>query len=122
MIYMNMAEKDDIVHQNKIHEERVRKERRFQKLHTEFNISPHRKLHVLPDKPMSKKVPELMLENSDYLDKFHEAQKEPKEKYTHPQTESQEIGWVSAPLIQMNLEDRRFKFHRQSSDITKQNN
>uniref|UniRef100_A0A3Q3LLH3 Uncharacterized protein n=1 Tax=Mastacembelus armatus TaxID=205130 RepID=A0A3Q3LLH3_9TELE len=36
-------EKRDLVHQNAIHVETIRKEERHQKLHTEFNINPHRK-------------------------------------------------------------------------------
>lgn len=42
---LNMADKDklDLVHRDAIHAERVRKEQRHQKLHTEFSINPHRK-------------------------------------------------------------------------------
>lgn len=33
----------DLVHQNAIHVETIRKAQRYQKLHTEFSINPHRK-------------------------------------------------------------------------------
>ncbi|RXN35543.1 protein FAM183A [Labeo rohita] len=51
----NTKEKDpvDIVHQNAIRVETIMKELRHQKLYTEFNINPYKKLHILTDKPMS---------------------------------------------------------------------
>ncbi|XP_026179580.1 cilia- and flagella-associated protein 144 [Mastacembelus armatus] len=112
-------EKRDLVHQNAIHVETIRKEERHQKLHTEFNINPHRKLHVLPDKPMCRKPTEVVAENSDFIKTFHDARQEPTKKYTMPLTESQEIGWVSAPLIPANRNDERFNFFRSSTDVTK---
>nr|XP_046248417.1 protein FAM183A [Scatophagus argus]XP_046248418.1 protein FAM183A [Scatophagus argus]XP_046248419.1 protein FAM183A [Scatophagus argus] len=112
-------EKLDLVHQNAIHVETIRKEQRHQKLHTEFSINPHRKLHILPDKPMSRKPTEVIAENSDFIDAFHKARQEPTKKYTTPQTESQEIGWISAPLIPSNRSDKRLNFYRSSSDVTK---
>uniref|UniRef100_A0A3B5LFJ2 Uncharacterized protein n=1 Tax=Xiphophorus couchianus TaxID=32473 RepID=A0A3B5LFJ2_9TELE len=36
-------EEKDLVHLNAIHVENVKKERRYQKLHTEFSINPYRK-------------------------------------------------------------------------------
>ncbi|XP_056270578.1 protein FAM183A [Pseudoliparis swirei] len=112
-------QKPDVVHQNAIHVETIRKEQRHQKLHTKFSINPHRKLHILTDKPMSRKPTEVITENSDFTEAFHKAQLEPKKKHATPQTESQEIGWVSTPLIPSNRNDRRFNFHRMSTDITK---
>ncbi|XP_070765099.1 cilia- and flagella-associated protein 144 [Enoplosus armatus] len=115
-------EKPDLVHQNAIHVETIRKEQRHQNLHTEFSINPHRKLHVLPDKPMSRKPTEVVAENSDFIEDFieafHKARQEPTKKHTTPQTESQEIGWVSTPLIPSNRSDKRLHFHRFSTDVT----
>ncbi|XP_034065979.1 protein FAM183A [Gymnodraco acuticeps] len=108
----------DIVHQNSIHVETIRKEQRYQKLHTEFSINPHRTLHVLPDKPMSRKPTEVIAENSDFIDAFHKAHQEPTKKYAMPLTESHEIGWLSAPLIPSTRNDRRFHFSRISTDVT----
>ncbi|XP_068445579.1 cilia- and flagella-associated protein 144 [Clinocottus analis] len=116
-----MAEKEklDVVHQNSIHIETIRKEHRYQKLHTEFGINPHRKLHVVTDKPMSRKPKEVIEENSDFIKAFHKAHLVPNMKYAMPQTESQEIGWVSTPLIPSDRHDSRFHFHRMATDVTK---
>ncbi|KAM9848862.1 cilia- and flagella-associated protein 144 [Aulostomus maculatus] len=116
---MAAKEKIDLVHQNAIHVEMIRKEQRHQRLHTEFSINPHRKLHILPDKPMSRKVAETVEENSDFIKAFHEARQEPTRKYAMPLTESQEIGWVSTPLIPSSRDDNRLNYYRRSSDITK---
>ncbi|XP_061831665.1 cilia- and flagella-associated protein 144 isoform X1 [Nerophis lumbriciformis] len=115
-----MATKEkDLVHQNAIHVEMIRKEQRQQRLHTEFSINPHRRLHIIPDKPMSRKPKEVISENSDFIEAFHKARQEPTKKYSMPLTESQEIGWVSKPLIPTNRNDDRLNFYRRSSDISK---
>ncbi|KAM9357609.1 cilia- and flagella-associated protein 144 [Symphorus nematophorus] len=111
-------QKPDLVHQNAIHVETIRKEQRHQKLHTEFNINPYRKLHILSDKPMSRKPTEVIAENSDFIKAFHKARQEPTKKYSKPQTESQEIGWMSTPLVSSNRSDRRLNFYRLSTDVT----
>ncbi|XP_054458842.1 protein FAM183A [Anoplopoma fimbria] len=116
---MSGKQKLGVVHQNAIHVETVRKEQRHQKLHTEFSINPHRKLHVIPDKPMSRKPKEVIAENSGFIEALHKAHLEPTKKYSMPQTESQEIGWMSTPLIPSNRIDRRFNFYRFGTDITK---
>ncbi|XP_061636274.1 protein FAM183A [Phyllopteryx taeniolatus] len=115
-----MAGKEkDVVYQNAILVEMIRKEQRQQRLRTEFNINPHRKLHILPDKPMCRKPQEVIPENSDFIEAFHKARQEPTKKYAMPLTESQEIGWVSTVLIPTNRSDNRLNFFRHSSDITK---
>ncbi|AWP10651.1 putative protein FAM183A isoform 2 [Scophthalmus maximus] len=119
--FVDMAEKKevDVVHQNAIHVETIRKEQRHQKLHTEFSINPRRKLHVLTDKPMSKKPAENIVENPEFLEAFHKAHQEPTKKYPMPVTESQEIGWVSTPLIPENRSDGRIHFNHRSTDVTR---
>ncbi|MCI4375631.1 hypothetical protein PGIGA_G00111750 [Pangasianodon gigas] len=109
----------DIVHQNAIHVETILKEQRSQKLYTEFTINPFKKLHVLPDKPMSRKMHEEVEEDPAFLKIIHGAHSEPTKKYTHPMTESQEIGWISTPLIASDRTDRRLNFPRQNSEVTK---
>ncbi|XP_063748161.1 protein FAM183A isoform X2 [Eleginops maclovinus] len=106
-------EKLDLVHQNSIHVETIRKEQRYQKLHTEFSINPHRKY-----RPMSRKPTEVIAENSDFIDAFHKAHLEPTKKYAMPLTASHEIGWISAPLIPSTRNDKRFNFCRISTDVT----
>lgn len=83
-------------------------------------------VHILPDKPMSRKPTEVVTENcefnlnalkscsscannqsgslwicfsADFIKAFHMAREEPTKKYTAPQTESQEVGWISSPLV-----------------------
>ncbi|XP_069560942.1 cilia- and flagella-associated protein 144 [Brachyistius frenatus] len=108
----------DYVHQNAIHVETVRKEERLQKVHTEFSINPYRKLHILTDKPTSRK-PEVLEDNSEFIKAFHKARDVPTKKYSAPITESQEIGWISAPLIPSNRHDRRLNFFRFGTDVTR---
>ncbi|XP_036425460.1 protein FAM183A [Colossoma macropomum] len=109
----------DIVHQNAIHVETILKEQRSRKLYTEFSINPFKKLHVLTDKPMSRTTHEEAAEDPAFLKIIHGAHLEPTKKYTHPMTESQEIGWISTPLIVSDRADRRLNFPRQNSEITK---
>ncbi|XP_068175536.1 cilia- and flagella-associated protein 144 isoform X2 [Antennarius striatus] len=110
----------DLVHQNAIHVEMIRKEQRYQKLHTEFSINPHRKLHILADKPMASVVwNKISSFPANFIDAFHEGRQEPTKKYKTPQTESQEVGWISTPLIPSNRSDSRLNFNRISSDVTK---
>ncbi|KAK9519613.1 hypothetical protein VZT92_022329 [Zoarces viviparus] len=116
-------EKPNMVHQNAIHVETIRKEQTHQKLHTEFGINPYRKFHVPADNPMSRmsrKPTEAIADNSAFIEAFHKAKLEPNKKYSMPQTTSQEIGWLSTPLIPSNLYDKRLNFHRRSTAITKQ--
>ncbi|KAG9277281.1 protein FAM183A [Astyanax mexicanus] len=107
----------DIVHQNAIFVERIRKEQRSQKLHTEFSINP-KKLHILTDKPMSRITHEPTKEDPAFLKLIKAAHSEPTKKYTHPMTESQEIGWISTPLIVSDRSDGRLNFARKKTDIT----
>ncbi|XP_076870954.1 cilia- and flagella-associated protein 144 [Brachyhypopomus gauderio] len=114
-------EKDpvDIVQQNAIHVETIMKERRSQKLYTQFSVNPLKKMHLLTDKPMSWKMHEEVEEDPGFLKAIHSANLEPTKKYTHPMTEAQEIGWISTPLIVSDRTDRRLNFPRQNSEITK---
>ncbi|XP_029988063.1 cilia- and flagella-associated protein 144 [Sphaeramia orbicularis] len=115
---MSGKETKDLVHQDAIHIETIMKEQRHQRLHMEFSINPRKKLHVLPDKPMSRKPTEVIEENSEFIKAFHEAREEPTKKYSMPQTESQEIGWVSTPLVPVDTSGR-FHFKRFKTDVTK---
>ncbi|XP_060775288.1 cilia- and flagella-associated protein 144-like [Neoarius graeffei] len=114
----NVKEPVDFVHQDLIHLDTILKEQRHQKLYTTFNVNPFKKLHVLADKPMSR---EMYKEAEDpvFLELFHRANLEPKKKYPHPMTESQEIGWISTPLIESDRSDRRLNFPRRTTEITK---
>ncbi|CAL8349431.1 cilia- and flagella-associated protein 144 [Gadus morhua] len=109
----------DVVHQNAIHVETIQKEQRTQKLYTEFNINPYKKLHVLTDKPTVGGEEMEAVEDHSFIQAHHHAWLEPTRKYPHPQTESQEIGWFSKPLIISDRSDRRLSFPRQNTEITK---
>ncbi|XP_039179195.1 protein FAM183A isoform X2 [Crotalus tigris] len=89
----------DPVSQNKIFCETVRKELRCQRLHTEYALNP--------------------LMKAKFLNIIHHAVLEPPKKYTEPQTESQEIGWFSTPLISINRNDNRLHFPSRSTEISR---
>ncbi|KAL4635006.1 protein FAM183A isoform X1 [Arapaima gigas] len=109
----------DYVHQNAIHVETVKKEMHNLKLYTEFRINPFKPLHVLTDKPMGRNAQEKEEGDPAFLKIIHGARTEPTKKYTHPQTENQEIGWISTPLVTSDRSDRRLNFPRQQCEITK---
>ncbi|XP_074859278.1 cilia- and flagella-associated protein 144 isoform X2 [Carettochelys insculpta] len=100
-------EPPDLVHQNQIFCETVRKELRCQKLHTEYGVNPLKRVHTITRKPMS------------WHDNIEEPADEPTKKYTEPQTENQEVGWNTTPLISVDRTDRRLCFPSRNTEITK---
>ncbi|XP_025952565.1 cilia- and flagella-associated protein 144 isoform X4 [Dromaius novaehollandiae] len=92
-------EPPDAVHQNQIFRERVRRELQRQRLHTEYGVNP--------------------LRPAKFLNLIHHAALEPTKKYSEPQTESQEIGWNTTPLIPVDRTDCRLHFPRRSTEITR---
>ncbi|XP_063283212.1 cilia- and flagella-associated protein 144 [Pelobates fuscus] len=113
-----VREPRDEVAENAIHRETVRKENRNRKLVTEYGISPHTKVHVVAGKPMSWHDNQSEVADENFLRIIHHAALEPTRKYTEPQTTSQEIGWISQPLIDTDRTDRRLHHYRQHSEIT----
>ncbi|CAL1544259.1 unnamed protein product [Lymnaea stagnalis] len=107
------------VHQNSILCETIKKEGRCQKLYTNYGINPFRKIHVIAGKPNSRHDTAEGEEDSHFLDVIKRANQEPVKKYPFPQTESQEYGWISKPLIEHDHNDRRLNFYRHNSSITK---
>ncbi|XP_073758894.1 cilia- and flagella-associated protein 144 isoform X2 [Callorhinus ursinus] len=89
----------DEVHQNQILRELYLKELRTQKLYTQYHANPLRKVHTITRKPMS--WHDNLEEPADarFLNLIHRAAHGPREKYAETQTESQEIGWDSEPLV-----------------------
>ncbi|KAG2461760.1 protein FAM183A [Polypterus senegalus] len=108
----------DFVHQNAILCETIRKEQHCHKIYTTFNINQFTKLYPLTGKPMSKEASQDNEEDENFLKLIHKARLEPTKKFTHPQTESQEIGWITTPLTTVDHTDRRLNFHRKNSEIT----
>ncbi|XP_060062056.1 cilia- and flagella-associated protein 144 isoform X2 [Erinaceus europaeus] len=88
----------DEVHQNQILRELYLKELRTQKLYTHYHVNPHSK--------------------DRFIKLIHHAAQEPRRKYLESQTESQEIGWDSEPLINPDRSDRRLNHFQVYNDIT----
>ncbi|XP_067157146.1 cilia- and flagella-associated protein 144 isoform X1 [Apteryx mantelli] len=98
-------EPPDAVHQNQIFRERVRRELQSQRLHTEYSVNPLRPVHMIARKPMSWHDNIEEPADAKFLNLIHHAALEPTKKYSEPQTESQEIGWNTTPLVSRVLKD-----------------
>ncbi|XP_056671296.1 cilia- and flagella-associated protein 144 [Monodelphis domestica] len=109
----------DEVHQTQIMCEVIRKELRTQKLYTHYHVNPNRKGYTITRKPMSWHDNIEEPADAKFLNIIHYAAQGPKKKYSEPQTESQEIGWDSDPLVPSERWDRRVNFFRHYMDITK---
>lgn len=95
------------------------KEQRHQKLYTSFGFNPYKKYYVLAGKPNSKHDSADGTEDEEFLGVYNNAQETPQKKYDFPQTEAQEIGWDTTPLIDHPRDDRRLHHPRTNSEITK---
>lgn len=109
----------NIVHQNAILCETIKKENKSQKLYTNYSINPFKKMYTLTGKPNSVHDSADGEEDDNFLRIIKRAYQEPVNKYEFPQTESQEIGWDYKPLLPEDREDKRLHFPRQNSEITK---
>ncbi|CAI5777379.1 Family with sequence similarity 183 member A [Podarcis lilfordi] len=109
----------DPVSQNKIFCETVRKELRCQRLQTEYAMNPLMTVYTITRKPTSWHDNLEEPADAKFLKLIHHAALEPNKKYTEPQTESQEIGWFSTPLISVNRNDNRLYFPSRSTEITR---
>ncbi|KAM6219363.1 cilia- and flagella-associated protein 144 isoform 1-T1 [Rhynchocyon petersi] len=108
----------DEVHQNQILRELYLKELRTQKLNTQYHVNPLRRVHTITRKPMS--WHDNVEEPADvrFLNLIHHAAQGPRKKYPETQTESQEIGWDSEPLVNPDRSDRRLNHFKVYNDIT----
>ncbi|XP_070261068.1 cilia- and flagella-associated protein 144 isoform X1 [Myotis yumanensis] len=108
----------DEVRHNQILRELYLKELRTQKLYPEYHVNPLRKVHTITRKPMS--WHDNLEEPADdrFLNLIHHTAQEPRKKYPEPQTESQEIGWFSEPLVSPERDDARLNHFAVYSDIT----
>jgi hypothetical protein len=109
----------NIVHQNAIFCETVHKEQKHQKLYTNFSINPYKKMHALTGKPNSRHDSGDGEEDSEFIKSYQKAQQTPTEKFQVPQTEAQEIGWDTTPLVEPHRHDNRFHHAKKNSEITK---
>ncbi|XP_075615866.1 cilia- and flagella-associated protein 144 isoform X2 [Balearica regulorum gibbericeps] len=75
--------------------------------------------HTITKKPMSWHDNIEEPADAKFLNLIHHAALEPTKKYSEPQTESQEIGWNTTPLIHVDRTDCRLYFPRRRTEITK---
>ncbi|XP_036207602.1 protein FAM183A isoform X1 [Myotis myotis] len=108
----------DEVRHNQILRELYLKELRTQKLYPEYHVNPLRKVHTITRKPMS--WHDNLEEPADdrFLNLIHHTAQGPRKKYPETQTESQEIGWFSEPLVNPERDDARLNHFTVYSDIT----
>uniref|UniRef100_UPI00398E4818 cilia- and flagella-associated protein 144 n=1 Tax=Pristiophorus japonicus TaxID=55135 RepID=UPI00398E4818 len=109
----------DLVHQLAIDRETIKKELRSQKLYTHFSINPRTKFHCITGKPNVRDIDMEGEEDQNLAKILGRKYLEPRMKYAFPQTEAQEIGWMTASLTNSDLHDPRLNFHRHSNEITK---
>uniref|UniRef100_A0A8C4P2M6 Family with sequence similarity 183 member A n=1 Tax=Dromaius novaehollandiae TaxID=8790 RepID=A0A8C4P2M6_DRONO len=76
-------------------------------------------VHMIARKPMSWHDNIEEPADAKFLNLIHHAALEPTKKYSEPQTESQEIGWNTTPLIPVDRTDCRLHFPRRSTEITR---
>jgi len=110
-------EPKNVVHQNAILCETVTKENRYQKLYTNYSINPFKEFYVIAGKP--NQAADDGEKDDHFLQVIKRANQEPVKKYTRPQTEAQEVGWITKPLIETDRGDTRLNFFRHNSPITK---
>ncbi|XP_032923905.1 protein FAM183A isoform X1 [Catharus ustulatus] len=106
------------VRQNRIHAERAKRERRWRLLFTKYTVNPYYPIHMIAKKPMAwhENIQEPV--DDEFLKFLHRAADIPRRKYPMPQTESQEIGWHTTPLVPFDHSDTRFYFPRSTTEIT----
>ncbi|XP_076013126.1 cilia- and flagella-associated protein 144-like [Genypterus blacodes] len=108
------------VERDAIHKVMVQKLERNMEPYTGFFINPTQKLHLYTDKPMAKKEDMAALsEDSEFMQAYRRAQMVPMEKFSHPQTSSQVIGWVWLSPMPHDRRDKRKNFNRESTDVSK---
>ncbi|XP_032923906.1 protein FAM183A isoform X2 [Catharus ustulatus] len=75
-------------------------------------------IHMIAKKPMAwhENIQEPV--DDEFLKFLHRAADIPRRKYPMPQTESQEIGWHTTPLVPFDHSDTRFYFPRSTTEIT----
>ncbi|XP_051664516.1 protein FAM183A [Manacus candei] len=111
-------ERPDAVQLDRLLSERVHKEMRHQKLYTQYTVNPLQPVYTVTRKPMSWHDNIDEPTDDEFLKLFHRAALQPRQKYSEPQTESQEIGWNTTPLIPVDRNDCRLHFPRRKTKFT----
>jgi hypothetical protein len=109
----------NFVHQQAIMNETIMKELRNQQLYTNYSVNPFNKIHTTTSKVNARHDSMEGEEDPHFKQVIRRAQQEPVKKYMFPQTEAQEIGWITRPLIDSDRSDKRLCFARQNTAITK---
>merc|ERR1712224_276047 len=107
------------VHQMDILCETIKKEQKNQRLYTSYSINPFKKMYTLTGKPTSTHDSADGEADDDFLKVIKSAQQTPVDKFEYPQTEAQEIGWSTTPLIEHSREDGRLHHPKKHTEITK---
>ncbi|XP_076320026.1 cilia- and flagella-associated protein 144-like isoform X2 [Tachypleus tridentatus] len=119
MTTKNTKDPDAVMQQAALLNEMIKRERRYHKLYTTFNINPHKKGCFLAGKPHTIDTHLEGKLDDGLLDTITSINKTPCEKYDWPVTESQTIGWFSKPLVDLDRTDRRMYFPKINSEVTK---
>ncbi|XP_047122757.1 cilia- and flagella-associated protein 144 [Hydra vulgaris] len=104
------------VHQNAILCETIKKEQKNEKLYTNFSVS---KVYALTGKPNCTHDLENEEVDSRFLNIIKQTNQTPPQKLDYPQTEAQEIGWCTKPLIEPLLTDYSLHHPKKHTEITK---
>ena len=107
----------NFVHQEVILRETIKKEVKNQRLYVDYSINPFKKMHTLTGKPNSTAITGEA--DQHFLQVIKKSAETPVEKFDAPQTEAQEIGWNTKPLIDHRLDDRRLHHPKKHTEITK---
>ncbi|CAL8071511.1 unnamed protein product [Calicophoron daubneyi] len=105
------------VHQTTIMTETIQKELKHQKLFTNYGINPFKKVCPLAEKPNREQIEDEG--DKHFLEVLRRAALEPTKKYSESQTENQEYGWISQPLMDVDRSDQRFYHPKVSCEMTK---
>eukprot|EP00741_Cyanophora_paradoxa_P004526 tig00000808_g4395.t1 len=104
------SQKVDVVSQNFIWREHIKKEMKLTKLNPHFRVNPH-SMHTVTDKPAivqrENPVPHTPTEiDAIMMRTIERSMKVPKEKYSVPQTTAQTVGWDHVPLVPPSCPER----------------
>ncbi|KAI9218674.1 FAM183A and FAM183B related-domain-containing protein [Blastocladiella britannica] len=115
------VEKLNTIQKNAILEETIRKQMRRHTLHDHYMLSPNIKKNlVLTAKPNTTTVvPAEEHGDPEYNEFAAKLSKTPREKYSAPQTTSQEYFWHTEQLVPENLINPLFHHPRRASDVTR---
>jgi len=111
-------EASSIVAAEQIWRERVAREVKLLTFFTNYGYNPFNKYESLADKPNSNVTASGKID-PDFMYMFSRRDATPKQKWSSPQTEAQEVGWYSQVLCPDTARDPRFYHPTRQSEVTK---